>query len=38
MMERHNGLVDGIAESFDITTEQLMDYTVTENIVKMGGE
>tara|TARA_B100000029_G_C17226062_1_gene833581 strand:+ start:80 stop:670 length:591 start_codon:yes stop_codon:yes gene_type:complete len=37
-MERHNGLVDGIAESFDITTEQLMDYTVTENIVKMGGE
>ena len=37
-MARHNGTVEGIAESFDITTEQLMDYTVTENIVKMGGE
>ena len=37
-MARHNGTVEGIAESFDITTEQLMDYTVSESIVKIGGE
>tara|TARA_B100001741_G_scaffold277658_1_gene249177 strand:- start:113 stop:658 length:546 start_codon:yes stop_codon:yes gene_type:complete len=37
-MARHNGTVEGIVESFDITTEQLMDYTVSESIVKIGGE
>ena len=37
-MARHNGTVEGIVESFDITTEQLMDYTVSESIIKIGGE
>ena len=35
-MEHNNGIVDGIVESFDITTEELMDYTVSENIISVG--
>jgi hypothetical protein len=37
-MEHNNGIVDGIIESFDITTEELMNYTASENIVQVGGE
>ena len=35
-MENNNGIVDGIMESFDITTEELMDYTVSEDIMQVG--
>ena len=35
-MENNNGLVDGVMESFDITTEELMDYTVSEDIMQVG--
>ena len=35
-MENNNGLVDGVMESFDITTEELMDYTVSEDMMQVG--
>ena len=35
-MENNNGIVDGIMESFDITTEELMDYTVSEDTMQVG--
>ena len=35
-MENNNGIVDGIMESFDITTEELMDYTVSEDMMQVG--
>ena len=35
-MENNNGIVDGVMESFDITTEELMDYTVSEDIMQVG--
>ena len=35
-MENNNGLVDGVMESFDITTEELMDYTVSEDTMQVG--
>ena len=35
-MKYNNGIVDGIIESFDITTEELMDYTVSENMMEVG--
>ena len=35
-MKYNNGIDDGIIESFDITTEELMDYTVSENTIEVG--
>ena len=35
-MENNYGIVDGIMESFDITTEELMDYTVSEDMMQVG--
>ena len=35
-MERDNGIVDGIMEIFDITSEELMDYTVSEDTMQVG--
>ena len=35
-MESNNGIVDGIMESFDITNEELMDYTVSEDTTQVG--
>ena len=35
-MENNNGIVDGVMESFDITTEELMDYTVSEDMMQVG--
>jgi len=35
-MKYNNGFADGIMETFDITTEELMDYTVSENIIQIG--
>ena len=35
-MERDNGIVEGIIETFDITTEELMNYTVGENVIQRG--
>jgi len=35
-MEHDNGIVNGIIETFDITTEELMDYTFTEDMVEVG--
>ena len=35
-MESNNGIVDGIMESFDITNEELMDYTVSEDTIQIG--
>ncbi len=35
-MESNNGIVDGIMESFDITNEELMDYTVSEDTMQVG--
>ena len=32
----NNGIVGGIIETFDITTEELMDYTVAEEMVEVG--
>ena len=32
----NNGIVGGIIETFDITTEELMDYTVGEEMVEVG--
>ena len=35
-MKYNDGIADGIMESFDITNEELMDYTVSENIIQIG--
>jgi hypothetical protein len=35
-MKYNNGIDDGIVESFDITNEELMDYTVSENTIEVG--
>ena len=35
-MESDNGIVDGIMEIFDITSEELMDYTVSEDTMQVG--
>ena len=35
-MESDNGRVDGIMEIFDITSEELMDYTVSEDTMQVG--
>ena len=32
----NNGIVDGVIETFDITTEELMNYTVSEDLVEVG--
>jgi hypothetical protein len=32
----NNGIVGGIIETFDITTEELMNYTVSEDLVEVG--
>ena len=32
----NNGIVGGIIEIFDITTEELMNYTVSEDLVEVG--
>ena len=36
-MKYNDGIADGIMESFDITNEELMDYTVSEDTMQ-GGE
>ena len=35
-MKYNNGFADGIMETFDITTEELMDYTVSEDTMQVG--
>ena len=35
-MSDNNGIVDGVIEIFDITTEELMNYTFSEDIVEVG--
>ena len=32
----NNGIVNGVIETFDITTEELMNYTISEDIVDVG--
>ena len=32
----NNGIVDGVIETFDITTEELVNYTFSEDIVEVG--
>ncbi len=35
-MKYNDGIADGIMESFDITNEELMDYTVSEDTMQVG--
>ena len=35
-MSDNNGIVDGVIEIFDITTEELMNYTFSEDTVEVG--
>ena len=35
-MMDNNGIVDGVIETFDITTEELVNYTFSEDIVEVG--
>ncbi len=32
----NNGIVDGVVETFDISTEELINYTISEDIVEVG--
>ena len=35
-MMDNNGIVDGVIETFDITTEELVNYTFSEDIIEVG--
>ena len=35
-MMDNNGIVDGVIETFDITTEELVNYTFSEDLVEVG--
>ena len=35
-MKDSNGVVDGIIETFDISTQELINYTISEDIVEVG--
>ena len=31
-----NGIIEGVIETFDITTKELMNYTISEDVVDVG--